>query len=142
MHVKKGDTVLVISGNDKGRTGLVKEALPSKERVIVEGVNLRWRHKRPSQQNPKGERTQIEMAIHASNVRRVEEAGGKKAAKTAAKKAAKKVAKGVAKGVEGREGTPAARKGGTKAAPAAAAKPARKTESASESAPRSTAREE
>ena len=138
MHVKKGDTVLVISGNDKGRTGLVKEALPSKERVIVEGVNLRWRHKRPSQQNPKGERTQIEMAIHASNVRRVEEAGGKKAAKTAAKK----VAKGVAKGVEGREGTPAARKGGTKAAPAAAAKPARKTESASESAPRSTAREE
>ena len=132
MHVKKGDTVLVISGNDKGRTGLVKEALPSKERVIVEGVNLRWRHKRPSQQNPKGERTQIEMSIHASNVRRVEGAGGKKAAKTAAKKAARVVAKGV----EGREGTPAARKGGTKAASAAAAKPARKTKSASESAGR------
>ncbi|HVS08865.1 MAG TPA: 50S ribosomal protein L24 [Planctomycetota bacterium] len=129
MHVKKGDTVLVISGNDKGRTGLVKEALPAKERVIVEGVNLRWRHKRPSQQNPKGERTQIEMSIHASNVRRVEGAGGKKAAK--------KAAKAVAKGVEGREGsTPAARKGRTKAAPAAAAKPARKTKSASESAAR------
>jgi large subunit ribosomal protein L24 len=129
MHVKKGDTVLVISGNDKGRTGLVKEALPSKERVIVEGVNLRWRHKRPSQQNPKGERTQVEMAIHASNVRRVEGAGGKKAAK--------KAAKVVAKGVEGREGsTPAARQRGTKAAPVAAAKPARKTKSTSESAPR------
>jgi large subunit ribosomal protein L24 len=127
MHVKKGDTVLVISGNDKGRTGLVKEALPSKERVIVEGVNLRWRHKRPSQQNPKGERAQIEMSIHASNVRRVEGAGGKKAAK--------KAAKVVAKVVEGREGKPAARKGGSKAASTAAAKPARKTKSTSESAP-------
>jgi large subunit ribosomal protein L24 len=132
MHVKKGDTVLVISGNDKGRTGLVKEALPSEERVIVEGVNLRWRHKRPSQQNPKGERTQIEMAIHASNVRRVEEAGGKKAAKKAAKV------------VEGREGKATARKGGTKTAPAAAARPARKTKSAPQSTagPQSTDRED
>ena len=77
MHVKKGDTVLVLSGNDKGRTGEVKEALPSTGRVVVTGVNLRWRHRRPSQKNPKGERVQRELPIHASNVRRVEASAGK-----------------------------------------------------------------
>jgi large subunit ribosomal protein L24 len=85
MHVKKGDTVLVLSGNDKGRTGEVKQALPREGRVVVGGVNLRWRHQRPSQKNPKGERVQRELSIHASNVRRVESAGkgakGSKAAK-------------------------------------------------------------
>ena len=87
MHVKKGDTVLVISGNDKGKTGEVKQALPRKERVVVEGINLRWRHRRPSQQNPKGERVQSEAPIHASNVKRVEPAGG--AGKGGRKKASK-----------------------------------------------------
>ena len=76
MHVKKGDTVLVLAGNDKGKLGEVKQALPSENRVVVEGVNLRWRHRRPSQQNPKGERVQNEVSIHASNVKRVEPAGG------------------------------------------------------------------
>jgi len=94
MHVKKGDTVLVLSGNDKGKTGEVTEVMPRKERVVVEGVNLRWRHKKPTQQNPKGERVQREQSIHASNVKRVEAAGGKGAAKKAAKKTkAKKAAK-------------------------------------------------
>jgi len=79
MHVKKGDMVLVLAGNDKGKTGEVKEALPREGRVVVEGVNLRWRHQRPSQQNPKGERVQREISIHASNVRRVEPAAGGKA---------------------------------------------------------------
>jgi large subunit ribosomal protein L24 len=87
MHVKKGDTVLVISGNDKGKTGEVKQALPRKGRVVVEGINLRWRHSRPSQQNPKGERVQSEAPIHASNVKRVEPAGG--AGKGGRKKASK-----------------------------------------------------
>jgi large subunit ribosomal protein L24 len=95
MHVKKGDTVLVLSGNDKGRTGEVKQALPRASKVVVAGVNLRWRHNRPSQKNPKGERVQRELPIHASNVRRVEASAGKGA------KAAKgsKIAK--AKGGEG-----------------------------------------
>jgi large subunit ribosomal protein L24 len=94
MHVKKGDTVLVLSGNDKGRTGEVKQALPRAGRVVVEGVNLRWRHRRPSQKNPKGERVQRELPIHASNVRRVEAAASKgtKGAKSA------KSAKGGRKG--------------------------------------------
>lgn len=91
MHVKKGDTVLVLSGNDKGKTGEIKECMPSKLRVVVDGVNLRWRHTRPTQQQPKGERIQREQSIHASNVKRVEAAVAKKspAKKTKAKKAAK-----------------------------------------------------
>ncbi|MCC6407844.1 MAG: 50S ribosomal protein L24 [Planctomycetes bacterium] len=89
MHVKKGDTVLVISGNDKGKTGVVKEAMPAETKVLVEGINLRWKNKKPTQQNPKGERIQREVAIHASNVKRVEaEAGGAKK-KSAQKKSAK-----------------------------------------------------
>ena len=97
MHVKKGDTVLVLSGNDKGKTGEVTECLPREQRVVVDGVNLRWRHQRPTQQSPKGERVQREQSIHASNVKRVEAAEGGKGAgkKTAAKKskASKKAAK-------------------------------------------------
>jgi large subunit ribosomal protein L24 len=90
LHVKKGDTVLVLSGNDKGKQGLVKLAFPRDQRVIVEGVNLRWRHRKPSQQNPKGERVQEELSIHASNVRRVEAKPKreKKAKKAPAKKEA------------------------------------------------------
>jgi large subunit ribosomal protein L24 len=91
MHVKKGDTVLVLSGNDKGKTGEVTECMPREMRVVVEGVNLRWRHKRPSQQNPKGERVQREQSIHASKVKRVEAAA---AGKPGAKKAAAKKAEG------------------------------------------------
>ena len=78
MHVKKGDTVLVLTGNDKGKSGVVKEALPRVERVLVEGINLRWRHNKPTQQHPKGERVQQEASIHASNVKRVEQSGGKR----------------------------------------------------------------
>jgi len=77
MHVRKGDTVIVIAGNDKGKTGLVKEAIHPSDRVIVEGINLRWRHKKPSQQNPKGERVQRESPIHVSNVMLLDENTGK-----------------------------------------------------------------
>jgi large subunit ribosomal protein L24 len=68
MKIKKGDQVVVIAGNDKGKQGEVRAALKEENRVIVEGVNLRWKHKKPTQQNPKGERKQIECSIHASNV--------------------------------------------------------------------------
>jgi len=74
MHVRKGDTVEVLSGNDRGKRGVVQRSIPDRERVVVEGVNLRWKHRKPSQKNPKGERVQVEVAIHASNVRRVEAA--------------------------------------------------------------------
>jgi large subunit ribosomal protein L24 len=77
MHVRKGDQVNVIAGNDKGRTGEITQVLREKERVIVDGVNMRWKHKKPSQQNPQGERTQIECSIHASNVMHLDPGTGK-----------------------------------------------------------------
>jgi large subunit ribosomal protein L24 len=77
MKVKRGDTVAIIAGNDKGRTGEVREVLREKNRVIVEGINLRWKHKKPSQKNPKGERVQVEIAIHASNVMHIDAKTGK-----------------------------------------------------------------
>jgi large subunit ribosomal protein L24 len=95
LHVKKGDVVLVLSGNDKGKTGEIKEAFPRDGRVLVEGVNLRWRHNKPTQKNPKGERIQREAPIHASNVRLATGPAKqpKKAAKsTAAPKAPKSAA--------------------------------------------------
>lgn len=68
LHVKKGDRVRVMSGNFKGYEGRVLVVFPEKERVIVEGVNLRLRHTRPSPANPQGGRFEREMPIHASNV--------------------------------------------------------------------------
>ncbi len=54
LKIKKGDTVQVISGKEKGRRGEVREVLPKKNRVVVEGINERTRHARPSQQNQQG----------------------------------------------------------------------------------------
>jgi large subunit ribosomal protein L24 len=68
LHVKKGDRVRVISGNFKGSEGRVLRVFLQKERVIVEGVNLRLRHTKPSPANPQGGRFEREMPIHASNV--------------------------------------------------------------------------
>lgn len=68
MKLKRGDTVEVISGNDKGRRGQIREVHGADGRVVVEGVNLRWKHRKPSQQNQKGERVQVEAPVHASNV--------------------------------------------------------------------------
>ncbi|PYZ95704.1 50S ribosomal protein L24 [Alteribacter lacisalsi] len=68
MHVKKGDSVKVISGKDKGKEGKVLEAYPSNNRVLVEGVNMVKKHAKPSQANPQGGILNQEAAIHASNV--------------------------------------------------------------------------
>ena len=68
MHVKRGDTVIVIAGNDKGKVGEITAVQLERGRVFVAGVNLRWKHKRPTQQKPKGERVQEECSIHHSNV--------------------------------------------------------------------------
>ena len=68
MKVRKGDNVIVISGNDRGKTGAVQEVQHNRDRVIVEGINLRYKHMKPTQQNPQGERIRVECAIHASNV--------------------------------------------------------------------------
>ena len=77
MHVRSGDQVIVIAGNDKGKTGTVVTALPQRDRVIVEGVNVRWKHRKPTQQNPQGARVQVECPIHVSNVMHLDPKTGK-----------------------------------------------------------------
>ncbi|KMK74917.1 50S ribosomal protein L24 [Alkalihalobacillus pseudalcaliphilus] len=76
MHVKKGDTVKVISGKDKGKQGVILEAFPKKERVLVEGVNLVKKHAKPSQDNPQGGILNQEAAIHVSNVMPIDPKSG------------------------------------------------------------------
>ena len=68
MHVKKGDKVMVISGKDKGKTGVILSAFPKKDRVLVEGVNIVKKHSKPSQVNPQGGIISQEAPIHVSNV--------------------------------------------------------------------------
>ena len=73
-HIRKGDNVIVTSGRkgDRGRTGKVLRILThedaNKERVVVEGVNVRTKHVKPSQANPQGGTVEREMSIHISNV--------------------------------------------------------------------------
>ncbi|AXI00403.1 50S ribosomal protein L24 [Mammaliicoccus sciuri] len=68
MHVKKGDKVMVISGKDKGKTGVILTAYPKKDRVLVEGINIVKKHTKPNQENPQGGIVSQEAAIHVSNV--------------------------------------------------------------------------
>jgi large subunit ribosomal protein L24 len=67
-RIRKDDFVEVISGNDAGKRGRVLRVIPDKHRVVVQGVNLRWKHLRKSQQNPQGGRVRRETAVHISNV--------------------------------------------------------------------------
>jgi len=69
MKVVKNDTVLVVSGNSRGKKGKVLKVFPKNERVIVEGVNFIKRHTRKSQKNPQGGIVEREAPIHASNVK-------------------------------------------------------------------------
>tara|TARA_B100000214_G_scaffold372370_1_gene350487 strand:- start:195 stop:560 length:366 start_codon:yes stop_codon:yes gene_type:complete len=68
MKIKKGDTVQVIKGKDKGKTGEVIKTLPTQNRVIVQGVNLRTKHIKPSQSGEGGRISTEEASLHASNV--------------------------------------------------------------------------
>ncbi len=67
MKIKKGDKVIILSGDDKGKTGEVLKAMPKESKVVVQGVNLVKRHTKPSQTTPGGIVTK-EAAIHVSNV--------------------------------------------------------------------------
>ena len=75
--IKKGDTVAVISGDHRGETGKVLRVVPKRDVVFVEGVNLVYRHLRPSRQNPQGGRIRKEAPIHTSNVLPVDPKTGK-----------------------------------------------------------------
>jgi len=68
MHVKKGDTIQVISGRDKGKVGEITTVNPKTSQVIVEGVNVRTKHVKPQQEGESGQIVTFEAPIHSSNV--------------------------------------------------------------------------
>lgn len=75
--IKKGDTVIVLTGKDKGRKGEVIKAYPEENRVLVSGVNIKARHTKPSQADPQGGIKRNEAPIHVSNVAHVDPTSGK-----------------------------------------------------------------
>jgi large subunit ribosomal protein L24 len=77
FKIKKGDTVVVITGADKGKTGKILRVLTDKNKVIVEGINRVWKHVRPSQRYPQGGRIQKDAPVHISNVQIVDPESGK-----------------------------------------------------------------
>jgi large subunit ribosomal protein L24 len=81
MKIKKNDNIIVITGKDKGKKGKVLRALPSEDKVIVEGVNVLKRHKKANSKDKKGEIVDVFSPIHVSNVKL-----DKTSAKTPAKK--------------------------------------------------------
>lgn len=76
MHVKTGDKVMVITGKDKGKTGVILASFPKKNRVLVEGVNIAKKHSKPSQMNPQGGIINQEAPIHVSNVMPIDPKSG------------------------------------------------------------------
>ena len=77
LHIKKGDTVYVNAGNYKGETGKVLSVDPSKDRAIVEGVNIVKKHTKPNAKNPQGGIVSQEAPIHVSNLQLIDPKSGK-----------------------------------------------------------------
>ncbi len=75
--IKKGDSVVVLSGKDKGRTGTVQQVLPKDGKVIVEGINVIARHRKPSQQNPQGGIDRYPAPMHIAKVALADPKDGK-----------------------------------------------------------------
>lgn len=77
LHIKKGDTVIVNAGDNKGQTGKVLRVLVEKERAIVEGVNMVSKHTKPNAKHPQGGIVKQEASIHISNLQPVDTKSGK-----------------------------------------------------------------
>lgn len=77
LHIRKGDTVLVIAGDDKGKKGKVLEVLVDKNRAVVEGINIVTKHTKPSAGKPEGGLKKTEAALHVSNLKLVDPATDK-----------------------------------------------------------------
>ena len=75
FNIKKGDTVYVNAGNDKGKTGKVLEVIREKDRVVVEGINMVSKHTKPNPKAPQGGIVKREASIHISNVNLMDAAG-------------------------------------------------------------------
>ena len=77
LHIRKNDTVMVLAGEDKGKTGKVLKVLVSKQRAIVEGVNIVNKSAKPSAKNPQGGFVKMEAPIHISNLSLIDPKSGK-----------------------------------------------------------------
>ncbi|MBP5506843.1 MAG: 50S ribosomal protein L24 [Prevotella sp.] len=77
LHIKKGDTVIVLTGEDKGKTGKVLKVIVDKQRAIVEGVNIVTKSSKPTAKNPQGGFIKVEAPIHISNLSLVDPKSGK-----------------------------------------------------------------
>ncbi len=77
IHIKKGDTVIVLTGEDKGKSGKVLQMLRDEQRAIVEGVNIVTKSAKPSAKNPQGGFIKVEAPIHVSNLSLVDPKSGK-----------------------------------------------------------------
>jgi large subunit ribosomal protein L24 len=76
LHIRKGDTAVVIAGNDKGKKGKVLEVVREKNRAIIEGVNMITKHVKPSANNPEGGIERTEAPVHISNIMIVDPSNG------------------------------------------------------------------
>lgn len=90
MKIKVGDTVTVIAGSDKGKTGKVTKTLKKENRVIVEGVHVVYKHVKPNRMNETGGILQVEAPIHVSNVKLADDKPAKKTTKKETKKESEK----------------------------------------------------
>ena len=77
LHIKKDDTVIVLTGKDKGKKGKVQKVLVKEERAIVEGINMVSKSQKPSAQNPQGGIVKQEAPIHISNLSLIDPKSGK-----------------------------------------------------------------
>ena len=77
LHIKKNDTVVVLTGEDKGKTGKVLQIIKDKERAIVEGVNMVSKSQKPSAKNPQGGIVKQEAPLHISNLSLIDPKSGK-----------------------------------------------------------------
>ncbi len=75
LHIKKGDTVKVLAGENKGETGKVIQILPGKNKALVEGINVVKKHNKPTAENPQGGITEMEAPVHLSNLMYVDANG-------------------------------------------------------------------
>ena len=78
FHIKKGDTVFVNAGNDKGKTGKSRTVIPAKDRVIVEGVNVVSKHTKPNAAHPQGGISKQEAGVHISNPQCIDPSNNKR----------------------------------------------------------------
>ncbi len=90
LHIRKNDTVYVLAGEDKGKTGKVLKVLVEKQRAVVEGVNFVNKSTKPSAKNPQGGFEKVEAPIHISNLSLIDPKSGK-ATRIAIKREGKKV---------------------------------------------------